>query len=226
MMNILKSSLVLSVCLLSTNVFSAGMDSDDPFLTYLKADKFEWRDSDEGNVFVYEIDAWLGYDLEKLWIKASGERVDGEIESQTIDILYNKAVSAYWDLQMGVRLEDKPSPSNHWLGVGFMGVAPYQIEMDVNAFVNEDGLVNFSLSAEYEYMFSQKVELVPEIEMSFYSDDDVARGIESGLANVEIGLRLSYQIEREFAPYIGINFEAADAKEFDTQLLVGVKAWF
>lgn len=225
-MNLIKNTLVLSACLLSTNVFSAGMGLDDPFLTYVKADQFELRDSDEGNIFVYEVDAWLGYDLEKLWIKASGESVEGDIESQTLDILYNKAVSAYWDLQMGVRLNNKPSPSDTFIGVGFMGIAPYQIEMDVNAFVNEDGLVHFSLSAEYEYMFSQKVELVPEIEMSFYSDDDVARGIESGLADVEIGLRLSYQIEREFAPYIGINFEAPDAKNFETQFLVGVKAWF
>jgi len=36
--------------------------------------------------------------------------------------------------------------------------------------------------------------------------DDRAVGIGSGLADTELGLRLRYEIRREFAPYIDINW--------------------
>jgi copper resistance protein B len=225
MMKKLLKNMVLPLCLASSTAMAGGM-SDDPLITYLKFDQLEWRDADEGTLMVWEVDAWVGRDLDKLWFKLSGERVNGETESQTLDILHSKAVTAYWDMQYGIRTELSPKPSKNWIGVGFMGVAPYQIEMDVSAFANEDGLIHFSLSAEYEYMFSQRIELVPEIELSLFTDDDAARGIESGLGNVEIGFRLSYQIEREFAPYIGLNYESKDGKKFESQLLIGVRTWF
>lgn len=227
MKNLLKYT-ALSLCFASQNVLAEGMGmhEDDPLISYLKFDQLEWRDADEGTLMVWEMDAWIGRDLDKIWFKSSGERLKGETESHTLDILYSKAVTAYWDMQMGVRTELTPKPTENWIGIGFMGVAPYLIEMDINAFLNDEGVIHFSLSAEYEYMFSQRIEFVPEIEVSFFSDDDDSRGIESGIGNVEIGFRLSYQIEREFAPYIGLNYESEDGKSFESQLLLGVKTWF
>ena len=221
-------------CLLSmttTLASAAGMGADDPLLTYVKADKLEVRDSDEGNLLVWELDAWLGKDLNKFWVKSSGERINSEIESHEIDLLYSKAITAFWDLQMGIRHEFKPTPSQDWVGIGLMGVAPYLFEVDVNAFINDDSLLNVRLDAEYEYMFTQKVVLIPNLELSLYSDDDLARGIKSGLASLELGARLHYEIRREFSPYLGINFE----KQFgdsnipassETQLVAGISFWF
>jgi copper resistance protein B len=211
------------------SAFAGG--ADDPVLVMLKADKLEWRDSDEGTLMVWEIDAWVGKDLNKLWIKSSGESVDGEVESNEVDILYSKAIAPFWDLQMGIRHEFKPSPADDWVGIGVMGLAPYLFDVDVNVFINNDSLVNARFSAEYEYLFTQRVVLIPNFEMSVYSDDDNARGIVSGISSAELGIRLQYQIKREFAPYIGINFDkqygnsVIDANS-ETQLLVGVSFWF
>jgi copper resistance protein B len=132
---------------------------------------------------------------------------------------------------MGFRHEFKPQPGEDWVGLGFMGVAPYLFEIDANIFINEDSNVNARLDAEYEYMFTQQVILVPNIEMSFYSDDDNARGIVSGLATAELGFRLHYQIKREFSPYIGINFEkkygnSVIEESSETQLVAGLSFWF
>jgi len=233
----MKKLMITSAILLASNFAYAGGMNDDPLLTFFKADQFEIRDSDEGNLLVWELDAWLGKDLNKFWIKVTGESVDGDVESQEIDLLYSKAVNAYWDLQMGLRTDIEASPKENWIGVGLMGIAPYTIEMDMSAFTNKDGIINLRLQAEYEYMFSQRLVLVPEIELNAYTDNDDALGISSGLANIEIGLRLSYEIIREFAPYIGINYEAALGSTADkikagggnaseTQLLLGVRAWF
>ncbi|MBC8211246.1 MAG: copper resistance protein B [Gammaproteobacteria bacterium] len=226
---LLKLSALLFIYSASSGV--AGMGADDPLLFYVKADKLEWRDADEGNLLVWEIDAWLGKDLNKLWLKSSGESLDGKVEGHSIDLLYSRAISAFWDVQVGLRHELKPKPQRNWVGVGFMGVAPYLFEMDVNLFINDDSQANLRLDAEYEYMFTQKVILVPNLELSLYSDEDVARGIRSGLSSAELGLRLHYQIRREFSPYIGINLEkqfgnGAIESSSETQLVVGLSFWF
>ncbi len=73
--------------------------------------------------------------------------------------------------------------------------------------------------------------------MNLYSKDDEAVGIGSGLSDMELGLRLRYEIRREFAPYIGVNWTgkfgqtadfARDEGEdtSDVQIVAGIRAWF
>ena len=228
----MKINIFPLVCLLavaSSPSFAGGI-SDDPLLAYLKADKLEWRDSDEGDLLVWELDAWIGKDLDKLWIKSAGETVDGETESNEIEVLYSKAISPFWDLQMGLRHEFRPKPATDWLGVGFMGIAPYLLEVDTSLFVNEDSQINARLDIDYEYMFSQKLVLISNLELSLYSEDDIARGIVSGLSSAELGFRLHYELKREFSPYIGVNFEnkygnSVVEESSETQLVLGLSFW-
>lgn len=232
--NIKIASLIIAA--LPAGSFAAGL-SDDPILSYFKADQLELRDTNAGTAFVWEVDAWLGQDLNKLWVKSEGERVNGETESSEIELLYSMGISPYWDVQFGLRHEFKPDASENSLGLGFLGVAPYLFEVDASLFVNDDDLLNARFDAEYEYLFSQQLILIPNFEMSLYNDDDEARGIGSGLSSVELGLRLHYEIIREVSPYIGINYErkfgksadlsSADGESTsDTQLLAGVSFWF
>jgi copper resistance protein B len=227
----MKKLLICIVLFAPLQVWAAGMGADDPLLFYLKADKFEWRDSDEGDLAVWEIDSWIGKDLHKLWISSSGEALDGDVESHELELLYNRALTAFWDLQLGLRHELKPEPTETWVGAGFNGVAPYMLETNASLFINDDSNANLRLEIEYEYMFTQRVELVPILELSIYSDDDSARGIVSGLALVEMGFRLHYQFEREFAPYLGVVYERRKGNSVvesssETQLVAGVRFWF
>ena len=228
-MKIITASLA---CLMAVISFSsvAGGISDDPLLVYFKADKLEWRDSDEGDLLVWELDAWIGKDLNKLWVKSRGERLDSDTERSEIDVLYSRAISPFWDLQMGLRHEFRPKPTQDWLGFGFKGIAPYLFEVDANIFVNDDSQINARLEIEYEYMLSQKLVLVPNLELSIYSDNDNDREITSGLSLAELGLRLHYEIKREFSPYIGINFEKkfgnSEVEESsESQLVLGLSFW-
>lgn len=227
----MKKILSCIFLLVPLQAWAAGMGSDDPLLFYFKADKLEWRDSDEGNLAVWEFDAWVGKDLDKLWISSSGESHEGEVESHELELLYNRALSAFWDLQLGLRHELKPEPTENWIGAGFNGIAPYMLETNISLFVNNDSNANLRLEMEYEYMLTQRVELVPILELSLYSEDDDTRGIVSGLAQVELGLRLHYQIEREFAPYLGLVYERRKGNSVvesssETQLVAGVRFWF
>lgn len=217
------------------SVFAAG--ADDPLLYKVMIDKLEVRNTDGSNPLVLDADAWVGYDLNKLWLKTEVEYVDDGAEEAEIQFLYSRALAPFWDFQVGWRRDIKPEPSRDFLALGFRGLAPYLFDVDAEVFVGESGQLGARLDAEYEYLFSQKLILSPEVEINLYSKDDKEVGIGSGLSDMELGLRLRYEVRREFAPYIGVNWtkifgQTADfareegEKTDDVQIVAGVRIWF
>jgi len=231
-------SLVLFAPMLLVIASSAvAGDKDDPLLTTVLVDQFEYREADDDNPLVLEGQGWIGKDLTKLWIKTEFERVDGKTEEAELQVLTSQAVAPYWDFQLGLRKDFKPTPSRSWAVIGFQGLAPYFFEVDAALFVGESGRTALRLEAEYELLFTQRLILTPEIEMNFYGQNDEDIGVGSGLSDIEVGLRLRYEIRREFAPYIGVNWSkkfgnTADFSRLegesvsDTQIVLGLRAWF
>ena len=221
----------------SMNAFAGGR-GDDPLLAKVMIGQLETRSTNDGpDPFVIEAQGWIGKDINKFWVKADIEQVDGETEENELQFLYSRAIAPYWDFQIGWRHDDRPSPDRDWLALGIQGVAPYFFEVDAAAFIGENGQTALRLEAEYEVMFTQKLVLAPEVSFDFHSKDDEETGVGSGLSTSEIGLRLRYEIKREFAPYIGINWtnKYGDTADFardegestrDTQIVVGFRAWF
>ena len=215
----------------------AAASKDDPILTKVLIDQLEMRVTDGPNPWVLDAQAWIGRDLNKLWFKTEVEAVDGNTEEAEIQALYSRAIAPYWDLQAGWRRDIRPTPSRDWFAIGVEGLAPYWFEVDAAAFVGEGGQLAGRLKAEYEWMFTQKWILSPEVEMNLYSRNDEAAGIGAGLSDMELGLRLRYEVRREFAPYIGVNWtgkfgntadfardEGEDTSDF--QFVAGIRAWF
>ncbi len=238
-MKLLKTHRIylLSFGLLLANPSFAAME-DDPLLTKIMIDKLEITDNDkEGNpTLVWETEAWIGKDLNKLWLKSSGERNNGKQETST-SALYSRAIDPYWDFQVGLLHDTTPDAKRNYAEFGIKGVAPYYFETDASIAVGKNGHSKLSVSSEYELMLTQQLVLSPEIEFTAYGKSDSKMGIGSGLSSAEAGLRLRYEIKREFAPYIGVNFskkfgQSADfAKKegeetSDTQFVIGIRAWF
>ncbi len=222
--------------LLSGMALSGGV-KDDPTLMKVMLDQLETRNAKGKDPTVWEAEIWIGKDLNKLWIKTEGEYVDGTTEEAELQFLYSRAIARYWDVQVGVRKDFKPKPSRDWVAVGLKGLAPYFFEVDTALFVGEDGRTALRLQGEYEILFTQKLILTPEFEANFYGKDDPALNIGSGLSDLSVGLRLRYEIRREFAPYIGIYWSRkyggtadftrlAGGEISDTQFVVGIRAWF
>ena len=220
---------------LSTAVMASG--ADDPLLYKVMIDKLEVRGTDGPDPLVLDADAWVGYDLHKFWFKTEVEVVDGRTEEAEVQFLYSRAVAPFWDFQAGWRRDIRPQPERDYLALKFKGLAPYLFDVDAGLFIGESGQVNARLDAEYEYLFTQKLILSPEIEMSIYSEDDEEVGIGSGLSEMELGLRLRYEIKRELAPYIGVNWtkkfgQTADyardegEETSDVQFVIGIRSWF
>lgn len=214
----------------------AGME-DDPVELKLMLDKFEVGRVNGNNVLAWESGLWIGKDLNKLWFKSGGERVGGKTEGTENRILYSRAVSPFWDLQAGWRHDTAPGESRDYATFGLQGLAPYYFETDANISFGKNNQVKLNLAFEYEMMLTQKLVLSPEIELNIYSQDDDAMGIGSGLSDMEAGLRLRYEVTREFAPYIGVNWakkfgntadfisdEGEDTSE--TLFVLGVRAWY
>jgi copper resistance protein B len=202
-----KSQLLIATwCLLvSPGVMAAA--EDDPLLFKLMIDKLEWRAADGADPWVWDADAWVGKDLNKLWLKTEGEYADGTTEAAYGEALYSRAISPYWDLQTGWRHDFRPEPDRDWFAVGFKGLAPYWFDVDATLYAGGNGTAFAHLDAEYELMITQRLVLSPELETSVYANEDPARGIGSGISDLAFGLRLRYEIRREFAPYIGLNWE-------------------
>lgn len=220
---------------LSVNVQAGGMD--DPLLTKVIIDQLESRIGDGANLTVLEAEAWVGYDLHKLWFKTDLEKVGSELEEVEVQALYSRAVHPYWDIQIGWRHDSKPKSTQNWLAVGMQGVAPYWVETDAALFLEESGQVNARVSFEQELMLTQRLVLIPELEANWFSQRDDETEVGSGLSDVSFGLRLGYELRREFTPYVGVNWQhkfggtadyarVAGESVSDTQFVIGLKAWF
>ena len=244
-MKTLMTLLAGSITLAATSP-ALAMNKNEPRFTRVIVDQLEVRDSDEGTVMAWEASGWHGGDLNKLYFSTEGERLmdpehDGEdasTEAAETRLAWNRAFAPFWDWQLGVRRDWQPDdPNRDWASIGVQGVAPYLFEVDANLFIGEEGLTNLRLEAEYELLLTQKWILVPEIEANLYGKDDPELGIGDGLASLEAGLRLRYEIRREIAPYIGVNWEkqygdtadmtrAAGGKTEEGTVVAGIRFWF
>jgi len=200
-------------------------------------DEFEWRNTDAGNAAMWYVQGWYGGDYNKLWIKTEGERVRGSTEDARVDVLWDRIVSRWWSVQGGVRQDFGEGPSRTWAALGVQGLAPYWFDTEATFYVGEQGRTAARLRTEYDLLLTQRLILQPEAEANLYGKSDPARRIGSGLSDVELAVRLRYEIRREFAPYVGLAWthrfagtadlvRAAGEHASDLQVVAGVRAWF
>lgn len=191
----------------------------------------------EANGQSWEAQGWYGNDTDKLWLRTEGERSGGKLEHGDAEVFWNRAIATFWSSQLGVRQEFGEGPKRSWAAFGVQGLAPYWFELEATAYVGSGGRTAARLRAEYELLFTQRLILQPELEVNLYGKADRARGIGSGVSDAALGLRLRYEIRREFAPYIGVvwvrrfgataDFARADRQAvFDRQWVAGVRIWF
>ncbi len=185
----------------------------------------------------YDLQGWYGRSYDRLVLKAEGEADDGKLDDARTELLWGHAVASYWDAQLGVRYDSGASPDRTWLAFGVQGLAPYWFELDVAAYVGEDWRSALRLDADYELLLTQKLILQPRVEANWYGKSDTGRGLGKGLSDVAVGLRLRYEIRREFAPYVGIEWagrfgdtadlaRAAGQDKHETRLVAGLRFWF
>ncbi|NEX91241.1 copper resistance protein B [Caulobacter sp. 17J65-9] len=193
-------------------------------------------EADGAGLVTWEGDAWVGGDVNKLWLKTEGEVHDGEPEKAELQALWSRNVATFWDLQAGVRQDFEPEATT-WLALGVQGLAPYQFETDAAVFVSDAGDVAFRLGQSFDFQLTQRLVLEPEVELNAYAQDVPELDVGAGLSDVEAKLQLRYEITRKFAPYVAVAYErqlgetasiarTAGEDTDETTLRVGLRAWF
>lgn len=199
-------------------------------------DRFEqvWRSGND--LTELEGHAWLGDSYNRVLLRTETTVERNRVEEAEIDLMMTRAVSAFWDVQLGLRHQMVDDAHRHWAVIGLNGLAPYWFEVDASLFFTENGQTLFDLEAEYELRFTQRLVLQPRIDIHSYgkSDEELGRG--SGLSKLKLGARLRYEFSRQFAPYLGVERvssfgETADLlppgeDRHETWWLMGVKFWF
>jgi len=204
---------------------------------YALLDRLEAWNADKGAGLKWEGKAWIGTDLNRIWLRSEGERVDNQTEAADLEVLYGHSVATWWDVVAGVRHDFQPGTSRDFAAIGVMGVVPSKYEVDATAYIGQSGQTAARIQAEYDTLLTGRLILQSLVEINLYGQDDPQRGIGSGLSTLETGYRLRYEFTRRFAPYIGIVQERAfgrtaglrhaDGKDInDTRFIAGIRIWF
>lgn len=198
----------------------------------------EYQARKGGDGLRWDGEAWLGGDINRLVLKSEGEGAfHGGVDSAEIQALYSRAIDPYWNVQAGVRHDFQPNPSRTYATISIEGLAPYWFEIEAALFLSDKGDVLARAEGYYDQRITQRLILQPRVELNFAAQDVSENRIGSGLSNAELGLRLRYEIRREFAPYVGISHErkVGDTARYaraggegiqSTSFVLGIRTWF
>ncbi len=218
----------------------AAMRRESGGMTFsqLMIDRLEYRAQKGGDGYHWEGEGWIGGDINRLAIKSEGEGdMRGALESAELQALYSRAIDPWWNIVAGVRQDFRPRPQRTYATVGIEGLAPYWFELEAQAFLSDKGDAHLRVEGSYDQRITQRLVLQPAAEVNIAAQDVPELGIGSGLSNIELGLRLRYEFAREFAPYVGVNWErsfgdtaryarTAGDKPSATSLVMGIRFWF
>jgi copper resistance protein B len=191
----------------------------------------------QGQGQAWEITGWAGSDTNRLWLRSEGLRERRALQDWSAEVLYGHSVSAWWDVVAGLRHDGGHYSQRTRAGIGVQGMAPYKFEVAATLWLGGTRRAELALQAEYQVLLSNRLILQPGIEANVFADDDPAAGIGRGLGEVEAGLRLRYEINRRFAPYIGHVQQrrfgptaslsrTAGQPTHDARWVAGVRFWF
>ena len=203
----------------------------------LLVERFESVHEEHNNFAAYELRGWYGRDYDRMVIKAEGGVDAGKLEDATTELFWSHAIAPFWNSQLGLRHDSGSRPDRSWLAMGVEGLAPYWFDIGATAYFGSEGRSAAKLAAEYQLLLTQRLILQPRLETNLYGKRDSERMLGSGLSDVVVGVRLRYEIKREFAPYIGIEWagkfggtaemaRSAGVATNEQRLVAGVRFWF
>jgi len=200
-------------------------------------DQLEWQSVDGGDSGAWDTKGWIGGDRDRFWFRTEGDVRDARFVATQTHVLVGRAIARWWDIVAGVRQDVRPGPAQTWAAVGIQGLAPYWFDVQATAYIGASGRTHFRVETEYDLLVTNRLVIQPLLETEIYGKDDPEHRFGAGLATVDLGLRLRYEIRREFAPYIGLVWsgkffgtadqaEAAGETPPGTRLSIGLRTWF
>lgn len=197
--------------------------NDEMKSTLILADVLEFRAGRKESDFRWDIEGWRGGDFNRVWFKSEGERntalkADYDMDFQ---LLYGRFVKKYYDLQVGVRVETQSfrgaNVTRPHFVIGIEGLVPYRYEFESALFISHQGDVSGRVTFTRDLLVTQRLILQGRFETNLAAQRVERFTTGRGLNNIEAGLRLRYEFQRKFGPYIGVSY---DQSFFSTAKLV------
>jgi copper resistance protein B len=201
-------------------------------------DMLEVRPDKGPDVYAWEGEFRYGGDIDRLVVKSEGEGAFSHgLEKAEVQALWSHAIGPYFDVQAGVRQDFEPRPRRTYAVVGFEGLAPYWFDVEGALFLSNKGDLSARFEGSYDLRLTQRLILQPRAEANLAAQDVPELGVGAGLSDAEVGLRLRYEVRREFAPYVGVHYartfgdtadiaRAAGEARDDLRVVAGLRIWF
>ncbi len=210
--------------------------ADEAILKGVWVDRLETRQGDAEDFQELAGHVWLGNSYQRVMLRTELEWRDQTIEESKTELLYTRALSPFWNLEVGGRIDHGDKEHREWVALGVSGLAPYWFELNATAYVSPEGHSAATVEAEYDLYLSQRLILQPRMELDFYGDSDLEAGHGKGLSKSLMGFRLRYDFDRQFSPYVGYErvhrhgettgvFEPF-GQHRENQLIAGFRFWF
>ena len=201
-----------------------GMD-DTAAVSKVMLDQLELEGGSGGTPLNWDGQAWYGGDYDKVWLKTEGSPDPSNQDTSRNELLWDHALARWWDVQAGVRYDGGRGPARGWAALGIEGLAAYWFDVEATLYVGEGGRTAARLRIEHDLLITQRLIVQPEFEANVYGKADAAREVGSGWSDLQIGLRIRYEIRRELAPYVGVTWRR-DLGSDSLQWVAGLHLWF
>jgi copper resistance protein B len=205
--------------------------------SFVLFDQLEWQSLDGGDSASWDTKGWVGGDRNRLWFRTEGDVRNAAIAATQSHVLFGRSVARWWDIVAGIRQDVRPGPEQTWAAIGIQGIAPYWFDVQATAYIGGSGRTHVRFESELDLLLTNRLVLQPLLETEIYGKADPERGFGAGLTTIDVGLRLRYELRREFAPYVGLVWsrkffgtadfaEAAGETSAGSRLAVGIRTWF
>jgi len=172
-----------------------------------------------------------------------GNILRAKFMADNLEYQANSAKTLYWDtfgyvgydlnkiylFSEGEKTSSESSSQNQLLYS--RAIAPFW-DIQVGLLIGDKGDLGLRVDIDYRALLTQRLMLIPRFTLDAYSQDSPQMAYGAGLSDIALSLRLSYQIRREFAPYVGVKWEKSFGRTSDytpfnnIYTTIGLRFWF
>jgi len=185
------------------------------FHSFSLFDLLEYRYNSSGpDTLNWDFVGWYGGNYNRLWVKTEGRQAlsQGRRGEGDLQLLYGRLISPFWDFQIGARALTNLGNGSFrrntrtYAVIGFQGLAPGNFDVEPAIYISDRGEVSGEITVSADLYLTQRLILQPRFQGEVTIQGDRRFETGAGGSQIDLGVRLRYDIRREIQPYIGVSW--------------------
>ncbi len=171
-------------------------------------DRFEVQAGPGGDGYSWDVSAEIGSAEHRLWLALAGDGLfEGGVQYVEGQALYSHPILAEGlALQVGVR-RDFVRPRRSYAVLGVQGSVGDPLYVGLFGYLSTRNELSFRAFAYYDWELAGPLVLQPYAAAEAITRDAPALGLGRGATELELGLRMRYQLADRFGPYLGVRWD-------------------